>query len=59
LTDALYSPGSAAHYAEVQKLLDRLEAKQCVTCDRSALVQVFATAISRERGSQVAGTVAT
>ncbi len=48
LTDALYPPGSAAHYATVQKLLERLEAKRCVTRDRGAAVHVFAAAISRE-----------
>ncbi len=48
LTDTLYAPGTAAHYATVQKLLERLEAKQCVTRDRRAAVHVFAATISRE-----------
>ena len=30
LTDALYPGGGATHYATVQKLLDRLESKDCV-----------------------------
>jgi predicted transcriptional regulator len=48
LTDVLYTPGSPAHYATVQKLLERLEAKGCVTRDRQSAVHVFAAAISRE-----------
>jgi BlaI family transcriptional regulator, penicillinase repressor len=48
LSEVLYTPGSAAHYATVQKLLERLEAKGCVTRDRSTPVHVFAPAISRE-----------
>jgi predicted transcriptional regulator len=31
LTDHLYPGGSTSHYATVQKLLERLEAKKCVT----------------------------
>jgi predicted transcriptional regulator len=30
LTDRLYPSGGTAHYATVQKLLERLEAKRCV-----------------------------
>jgi predicted transcriptional regulator len=48
ITDVLYTPGSVAHYATVQKLLERLEQKGCVTRDRQASVHVFAAAISRE-----------
>jgi predicted transcriptional regulator len=48
LTDVLYMPGSAAHYATVQKLLERLEAKGCVVRDRSSAVHVYSAAISRE-----------
>ena len=48
LTDVLYTPGSVAHYATVQKLLQRLEQKGFVTRDRSTAVHVFAAARSRE-----------
>jgi BlaI family penicillinase repressor len=48
ITDILYPHGRAAHYATVQKLLERLEGKECVACDRSAAVNVFAASIDRE-----------
>jgi BlaI family transcriptional regulator, penicillinase repressor len=48
LTDVLYMPPSVAHYATVQKLLERLESKGCVVRDRSSAVHVFSAAISRE-----------
>jgi predicted transcriptional regulator len=48
LTDALYPGGSAAQYATVQKLLDRLEAKGHVGRDRSGPAHVFAAAVQRE-----------
>lgn len=48
LTDVLYPDGAAAHYATVQKLLDRLEGKACVTRERRSPVQVFAAAVDRE-----------
>lgn len=48
LTDALYPQGGVAQYATVQKLLERLEAKGCVTRDRAAAVHVFAAAIRRD-----------
>src|SRR5438445_9881487 len=48
LTDALYPRGGTAQYATVQKLLDRLESKECATRDRSGSVHVFAAAIGRE-----------
>lgn len=48
LTDVLYAAGSAAHYATVQKLLERLESKECVTRERAAPVHVFAAVINRE-----------
>jgi BlaI family transcriptional regulator, penicillinase repressor len=47
LTDALYPDGTEAHYATVQKLLDRLEAKQCVVRDRSALAHRFQAVLGR------------
>src|SRR5438067_6238398 len=55
LTEALYPGGGVAHYATVQKLLERLEAKGCVRRDRSAGVptfrgspHVFAAAVGRD-----------
>ena len=48
LADALYPGGSAAQYATVQKLLERLEAKGYVRRDRSASVHVFAAAVGRD-----------
>lgn len=48
LTDDLYPHGGAAHYATVQKLLERLEAENCVSRDRSAMTHVFAAAVSRD-----------
>ena len=48
LTDAIHPEGTASHYATVQKLLERLEAKGCVARDRSHWPHVFAPAIGRE-----------
>jgi BlaI family penicillinase repressor len=48
ITDTLYPGGGVAHYATVQKLLDRLEAKGCVRRDRRGGVHVFSAAIGRE-----------
>lgn len=43
----LYEQPTTATYATVQKLLERLEAKGCVTRDRSAFKHVFRPAINR------------
>jgi BlaI family penicillinase repressor len=40
LTDALYPGGSTAHYATVQKLLERLEAKKYVRRERQSAAHV-------------------
>jgi predicted transcriptional regulator len=48
LTDVLYPEGSAAQYATVQKLLDRMEAKEYVERDRMLYVHVFAAALDRD-----------
>lgn len=48
ITDVLYPEGRAAHYATVQKLLERLEAKECVVRDRAANVHQFAAGIERD-----------
>ena len=47
LTDVLYPEGGVAHYATVQKLLERLEAKECVSRQRLASAHTFAAAIGR------------
>jgi BlaI family penicillinase repressor len=48
ITEVLYPAGKTAQYATVQKLLERLEQKDCVTRDRSAAVHVFAAALGRD-----------
>src|SRR5262245_53697229 len=48
ITDRLYPGGGQAHYATVQKLLERLETKACVRRDRRAAVHQFAAVIDRE-----------
>jgi BlaI family transcriptional regulator, penicillinase repressor len=48
LTDDLYPDGTAAHYATVQKLLERLETEKCVRRDRSAMTHVFTATVSRD-----------
>ncbi len=41
ITDHVYPGGSTSEYATVQKLLCRLEEKQCVSRDRSTAAHVF------------------
>lgn len=50
LTGALYPRGGTAHYATVQKLLERLEGKGCVRRERGegAGVNVFRAAVDRD-----------
>src|SRR5258705_7554247 len=48
VTDQLFPGGSTAHYATVQKQLERLEAKGFVKRDRSLHVHLFSAAIGRE-----------
>ena len=48
ITDLLYPEGEAAHYATVQKLLDRLEGKGFVTRERRPPAHAFAAAVGRE-----------
>jgi len=48
LTDALYPKGTAAQYATVQKLLERLEDKGCVARDRNHWPHVWEAAVARE-----------
>lgn len=47
ITEQIYPEGRAAQYATVQKLLERLEDKQCVQRDRKPAVHIFAAAIDR------------
>lgn len=47
LTEALYPRGSTAHYATVQKLLERLETKRCVRRDRKEWPHVFTATVDR------------
>ncbi len=61
LTERLYADVQS-QYATVKKLLERLEAKGCVTRDRSEMVHVFTAAVDREelidrRLSEVAETL--
>jgi BlaI family transcriptional regulator, penicillinase repressor len=48
LADTLYPQGTEVHYATVQKLLDRLEAKGCVHRDRSQWAHVFTAIVDRD-----------
>lgn len=48
IADVLYPAGNAAHYATVQKQLERLEAKGFITRDRSLYVHVFSAAVDRD-----------
>ena len=48
ITDVLYPKGGSSEYATVQKLLERLEGKECVNRRRTESVHVFTPAIDRE-----------
>jgi predicted transcriptional regulator len=48
VTDQLFPGGSTAHYATVQKQLERLEAKAFVTRDRTLHVHLFSAAVGRD-----------
>ena len=48
ITEILYPSGKAAQYATVQKLLERLEAKECVARDRTAPIHVFSATLGRD-----------
>ncbi len=47
LTDAIYPQGTDAHYSTVQKLLDRLEAKGCITRNRDSWAHTFQAVLGR------------
>jgi BlaI family transcriptional regulator, penicillinase repressor len=48
LTEVLYPGGGTSHYATVQKLLERLEEKGCVTRQRRGPAHTFAAAVGRD-----------
>lgn len=48
LAEELYDKSSASQHATVQKLLERLEAKGCVSRDRDSWPHTFQPAIERE-----------
>ena len=48
ITDILYPKGRGTPYATVQKLLERLEAKGCVSRDRGGHAHVFAARTGRD-----------
>ncbi len=47
ITEAIYEDYSPSSHATVQKLLERLEAKDCVTRDRSGFAHRFRATIER------------
>lgn len=48
ICQVLYPRGKASDYATVQKLLDRLEAKDCVQRHRQSPAHVFSSALTRD-----------
>lgn len=48
LTDELYPGGGNSQYATVQKLLERLEAKECVRRNRDVWPHVFEATVDRD-----------
>ena len=48
ITDAIYPQGSTSDYATVQKLLERLESKECVRRDRSSFAHSFLALASQD-----------
>jgi len=48
LAEALYGKCTPAQHATVQKLLERLEAKSCVSRDRGTWPHTFVPAVARE-----------
>ncbi len=47
ITEAIYEESSPSAHATVQKLLERLEAKDCVTRDRSGFAHRFRAIVER------------
>lgn len=48
ITEVLYGDAKPSQYATVQKLLERLESKQCIARDRRASVHVFSATVDRD-----------
>jgi BlaI family transcriptional regulator, penicillinase repressor len=48
IAEFLYGNAKTSQYATVQKLLERLEVKECVARNRTANVHVFSAAIERD-----------
>ena len=48
LTEILYPGGGTAHYATVQKLLERLEQKRCVRRESTARAHLFEATVDRD-----------
>ena len=48
LTEAIYPDGGPAYYATVQKLLERLEGKNCIRRERTAGAHVFSAILAPE-----------
>jgi BlaI family transcriptional regulator, penicillinase repressor len=48
LTEAIYPKKTTSRYATVQKLLERLEAKSCVSRDRAGFAHRFSASIERQ-----------
>lgn len=48
ICEAIYPEGGTSRYATVQKLLERLESKGCVSRDRSDSVHTFTASIARD-----------
>ncbi|MDA1013477.1 MAG: BlaI/MecI/CopY family transcriptional regulator [Planctomycetota bacterium] len=48
LTEAIYPGGPTSRYTTVKKLLERLEAKELVSRDRSESIQTFEATVGRE-----------
>lgn len=48
ITEALYGDCKTSQYATVQKLLERLESKECIVRDRTSNIHVFSAAIARD-----------
>lgn len=49
ITEAIYPEKTAPQYATVQKLLERLEGKNCVSRDRSQRAHLFEATVNREQ----------
>jgi BlaI family penicillinase repressor len=48
ITELLYGDCKTSQYATVQKLLDRLESKECIARNRTSNIHVFSARIGRD-----------